>query len=124
MAKMGGKESENGRGRESKDGKGYKDYKKAFYSQLESVYLGVKIKDFHQQNTAKSGFNNLLSIKSEYFGEVKRRLEAKIAELFGENDGSGSAFLGVGQGAKGDESGFASEGQSANADKNGFSSIT
>ncbi|WP_156938082.1 hypothetical protein [Helicobacter rodentium] len=36
------------------------DYKKAFYSKLEDCYLGVKIKDFHQGNIAKSGFSNLL----------------------------------------------------------------
>ena len=30
------------------------DYKKAFYSKLEDCYLGVKIKDFHQGNIAKS----------------------------------------------------------------------
>lgn len=31
------------------------NYKKAFYSKLEYCYLGVKIKDFHKSNTAKSG---------------------------------------------------------------------
>ncbi|WP_257722272.1 hypothetical protein [Helicobacter himalayensis] len=35
------------------------DYKKSI-SKLEDCYLGVKIKDFHQGNTAKSGFSNLL----------------------------------------------------------------
>nr|WP_185908574.1 hypothetical protein [Campylobacter troglodytis] len=44
--------------------------------------MGVKIKDFHQ--CRKKRFNNLLGIKSEYFGEVKKRFEAKIQELFDE----------------------------------------
>ncbi|WP_181881888.1 hypothetical protein [Helicobacter sp. MIT 14-3879] len=38
------------------------NYKKAFYSKLEDCYLGVKIKDFHKGNIAKSG----LSISSNF----------------------------------------------------------
>ena len=54
------------------------NYKKAFYSKLEDCYLGVKIKDFHKGNTAKSGFSNLLQIKEQYFAHIKAYLEAQI----------------------------------------------
>lgn len=54
------------------------DYKKAFYSKLEDCYLGVKIKDFHQGNIAKSGFSNLLQIKEQYFNHIKAYLESQI----------------------------------------------
>ncbi len=54
------------------------DYKKAFYSKLEDCYLGVKIKDFHQGNIAKSGFSNLLQIKEQYFAHIKAYLESQI----------------------------------------------
>ncbi|MBD5165365.1 MAG: site-specific DNA-methyltransferase [Helicobacter sp.] len=54
------------------------DYKKAFYSKLEDCYLGVKIKDFHQGNIAKSGFSNLLKIKEQYFTHIKAYLESQI----------------------------------------------
>lgn len=58
------------------------DYKKAFYSKLEDCYLGVKIKDFHQGNIAKSGFSNLLKIKEQYFNHIKAYLDSQIeAEL-------------------------------------------
>lgn len=55
------------------------DYKKAFYSKLEDCYLGVKIKDFHQGNIAKSGFSNLLQIKEQYFAHIKAYLDSQIA---------------------------------------------
>lgn len=55
------------------------DYKKAFYSKLEDCYLGVKIKDFHKGNTAKSGFSNLLKIKEQYFAHIKAYLDSQIA---------------------------------------------
>lgn len=55
------------------------EYKKRFYSKLEECYLGVKIKDFHQNNTAKSGFSNLLHIKEQYFGHIKDYLKSQIA---------------------------------------------
>lgn len=55
------------------------DYKKAFYSKLEDCYLGVKIKDFHQGNIAKSGFSNLLKIKEQYFAHIKAYLDSQIA---------------------------------------------
>ena len=59
------------------------DYKKAFYSKLEDCYLGVKIKDFHQGNIAKSGFSNLLKIKEQYFAHIKAYLDSQIKrELF------------------------------------------
>ena len=54
------------------------NYKKAFYSKLEDCYLGVKIKDFHKANIAKSGFSNLLQIKEQYFAHIKAYLEAQI----------------------------------------------
>lgn len=54
------------------------DYKKAFYSKLEDCYLGVKIKDFHQGNIAKSGFSNLLQIKEQYFAHIKAYLDSQI----------------------------------------------
>ncbi|MDE7235664.1 MAG: hypothetical protein K2N45_03465 [Helicobacter japonicus] len=53
------------------------DYKKAFYSKLEDCYLGVKIKDFHKGNTAKSGFSNLLKIKERYFAHIKAYLDSQ-----------------------------------------------
>ncbi len=56
----------------------YMDYKKAFYSKLEDCYLGVKIKDFHQGNIAKSGFSNLLKIKEQYFAHIKAYLDSQI----------------------------------------------
>ena len=90
------------------------DYKKAFYEKLESIYLGVKIKDFHQQNAAKSGFNNLLGIKSEYFGEVKKRFEAKIQELFDETTTHSKSSY---------KNELSATTQSANADKDTFSSL-
>lgn len=47
------------------------DYKQAFFSQLESMYLGVQIEDtqnlFNTDKIQKSGFINLLKIKSQYF---------------------------------------------------------
>lgn len=54
------------------------NYKKAFYSKLEDCYLGVKIKDFHKGNIAKSGFSNLLKIKEQYFAHIKAYLESQI----------------------------------------------
>ena len=54
------------------------NYKKAFYSKLEDCYLGVKIKDFHKANIAKSGFSNLLKIKEQYFAHIKAYLESQI----------------------------------------------
>lgn len=45
------------------------DYKQAFFSQLESMYLGVQIEDtqnlFNTDKIQKSGFINLLKIKSQ-----------------------------------------------------------
>ncbi|RDU61385.1 site-specific DNA-methyltransferase [Helicobacter sp. MIT 14-3879] len=54
------------------------NYKKAFYSKLEDCYLGVKIKDFHKGNIAKSGFSNLLKIKERYFAHIKGYLDSQI----------------------------------------------
>ena len=65
------------------------DYKQAFLSQLENSYLGVQIqdaKDLFSQDLGsqysgskealkKSGFINLLQMKSKYFGHIKNLLE-------------------------------------------------
>lgn len=65
------------------------DYKQAFLSQLENSYLGVQIQDskdlFSQDSDSqysgskealkKSGFINLLQMKSKYFGHIKNLLE-------------------------------------------------
>ena len=54
------------------------DYKQAFFSQLESMYLGVQIEDtqnlFNTDKIQKSGFINLLQMKSKYFGHIKNLL--------------------------------------------------
>ncbi|MCL9822693.1 site-specific DNA-methyltransferase [Helicobacter sp. 16470-15] len=55
------------------------DYKQAFFSQLESMYLGAQIEDtqnlFNTDKIQKSGFINLLKIKSQYFKTIKEKLE-------------------------------------------------
>lgn len=70
------------------------DYKQAFLSQLENSYLGVQIQDskdlfsqdlgsqdsgsqdsISKQTLKKSGFINLLQMKSKYFGHIKNLLE-------------------------------------------------
>lgn len=60
------------------------DYKQAFLSQLENSYLGVQIQDakdlFSQDSLSKealkkSGFINLLQMKSKYFQHIKNLLE-------------------------------------------------
>ncbi|MDY5616156.1 MAG: DNA methyltransferase [Helicobacter sp.] len=55
------------------------DHKQAFFSQLESMYLGVQIEDtqnlFNTDKIQKSGFINLLKIKSQYFKTIKEKLE-------------------------------------------------
>ena len=55
------------------------DYKKAFFSALEESYLGSKVKN----QKDKSGFSNLLEIKSQYFQSFKAELEEKIEECGG-----------------------------------------
>jgi len=52
--------------------------KKAFYSQLEAMFAGRELENFK----GKSGFANLLSIKSEYFKHIKKELESKIKKTF------------------------------------------
>ena len=80
------------------------DYKKAFYSKLEDVYLGAKIKNSIESNMqnqdsiesmrpeprtlpfgkavdsikSKSGFSNLLQIKQKYFEHIKNYLDTAI----------------------------------------------
>lgn len=60
------------------------DYKQAFLSQLENSYLGVQIQDskdlfsqdsLSKQTLKKSGFINLLQMKSKYFQHIKNLLE-------------------------------------------------
>ena len=70
------------------------DYKQAFLSQLENSYLGVQIQDtkdlfsqdlgsqdsgsqdsLSKEALKKSGFINLLQMKSKYFGHIKNLLE-------------------------------------------------
>lgn len=70
------------------------DYKQAFLSQLENSYLGVQIQDakdlfsqdlgsqdsgsqdsISKEALKKSGFINLLQMKSKYFGHIKNLLE-------------------------------------------------
>lgn len=52
------------------------EYKQAFYSQLENMYLGVQIQDHNlYDNQNKSGFLTLLKIKSQYFQTIKSYLE-------------------------------------------------
>lgn len=62
----------------SKYGERNMNYKQAFYSMLEDCYMGVKIKDFHQGNTAQSGFSNLLKIKQKYFNHIKAYLDREV----------------------------------------------
>ncbi len=52
--------------------------RQAFYSQLESMFAGRELENFK----GKSGFANLLSIKSEYFKHIKKELEFKIKKTF------------------------------------------
>lgn len=52
--------------------------KLAFYSQLENMFAGKDLKNFK----GKSGFSNLLSIKSKYFEHIKKTLESKISKAF------------------------------------------
>lgn len=58
------------------------DYKQAFLSQLEDMYLGVQIQDsndlFSNEAAKKSGFINLLQIKSQYFKHIKSYLDKEI----------------------------------------------
>ena len=52
--------------------------RQAFYSQLELMFAGRELENFK----GKSGFANLLSIKSEYFKHIKKELESKIKKTF------------------------------------------
>ena len=42
--------------------------RQAFYSQLESMFAGRELENFK----GKSGFANLLSIKSQYFKHIRK----------------------------------------------------
>ncbi|MBL0702545.1 MAG: site-specific DNA-methyltransferase, partial [Sulfurospirillum sp.] len=48
--------------------------RQAFYSQLELMFAGRELENFR----GKSGYANLLSIKSQYFKFIKKNLELKI----------------------------------------------
>ena len=52
--------------------------RQAFYSQLESMFAGRELQNFQ----GKSGYANLLSIKSDYFQHIKKELEAQIKKTF------------------------------------------
>ncbi|MEA2099721.1 MAG: DNA methyltransferase [Campylobacterota bacterium] len=52
--------------------------RQAFYSQLESMFAGRELENFK----GRSGFANLLSIKSQYFKHIKKELESKIKKTF------------------------------------------
>jgi len=51
--------------------------RQAFYSQLESMFAGRELKNFK----GKSGFANLLSIKSDYFKHIKKELNFILKDL-------------------------------------------
>ena len=52
--------------------------RQAFYSQLELMFAGRELENFQ----GKSGFSNLLSIKSDYFQHIKKELESQIKKTF------------------------------------------
>jgi adenine-specific DNA-methyltransferase len=52
--------------------------KQAFFSQLETIFAGRELANFK----GKSGFSNLLSIKSEYFKHIKSKLDKNINKTF------------------------------------------
>ena len=49
-----------------------------FYSQLEKIFAGRELENFK----GKSGFSNLLFIKSKYFKDIKTELEEQISQKF------------------------------------------
>ena len=60
------------------DNRTFSKNRQIFYSQLESMFAGRELENFK----GKSGFSNLLSIKSEYFKHIKQKLESKIKKTF------------------------------------------
>lgn len=64
------------------DNKTLSKNRKAFFSQLESMFAGRELENFK----GKSGFANLLSIKSQYFKHIKLQLDNKISKTFKSSD--------------------------------------
>jgi len=63
--------------------------RQAFYSQLESMFAGRELENFK----GKSGFANLLSIKSEYFKHIKKELESKIKKTFNASNSENELYV-------------------------------
>jgi hypothetical protein len=55
-----------------------KKNRQLFYSQLEKMFAGKELQNFK----GKSGFSNLLAIKSKYFETIKKGLEKEILDRF------------------------------------------
>ena len=60
-----------------------------FYSQLESMFAGRELENFK----GKSGFANLLSIKSDYFKHIKKKLESKIEKTFKSSNSENELYV-------------------------------
>jgi len=63
--------------------------RQAFYSQLESMFAGRELENFQ----GKSGFANLLSIKSDYFQHIKKELESKIKKTFSASNSENELYV-------------------------------
>jgi len=63
--------------------------RQAFYSQLELMFAGRELENFK----GKSGFANLLSIKSEYFKHIKKELESKIKKTFNASNSENELYV-------------------------------
>jgi DNA modification methylase len=63
--------------------------RQVFYSQLESMFAGRELENFK----GKSGFANLLSIKSRYFKHIKAVLEAKIKKTFKSTNSENELYI-------------------------------
>ena len=63
--------------------------RQVFYSQLESMFAGRELKNFK----GKSGFANLLSIKSDYFKHIKKELETKIKKTFNATNSENELYV-------------------------------
>jgi len=63
--------------------------RQVFYSQLESMFAGRELENFK----GKSGFANLLSIKSEYFKHIKKELESKIKKTFNASNTENELYI-------------------------------
>jgi len=63
--------------------------KQAFYLQLESMFAGRELENFK----GKSGFANLLSIKSQYFKHIKKELSSKIKKTFNASNSENELYV-------------------------------